>query len=46
MMNKKDILKKMGINPQSREKISPDMKPEHKQKLQSILDDLKRAGIK
>ena len=44
--NKKDILKKIGVNPQSGKKSSLGMRPEHEQKLQSILDDIKRAGIK
>lgn len=46
MMDKKDILKKIGVNPQSGKKSSLGMRPEHEQKLQSILDDIKRAGIK
>ena len=46
MMNKKDILKKLGVNPQPGKKSPLSMRPEHEQKLQSILDDIKRAGIK
>lgn len=46
MMDKKDILKKIGVNLQPGKKSPLGMKPEHEQKLQSILDDIKRAGVK
>lgn len=46
MMNKKDILKKIGVNPQPGKKSPLSMRPEHEQKLQALLDDIKKAGNK